>query len=100
MTTQQINTWYTTLLFLGAVYSLLVVDPRGLWYSTLFFLGAVYPTNFIRQTRKWYSTLFFSGCCIPSTGIQLPKVLVATSHVTTNQQSIPASTTTMHLHRR
>ena len=41
-----------------------------------------------------------SGWCIPGTGIQFPKALVVASHVTTSKQSIPASTTTMHLHRR
>ena len=40
------------------------------------------------------------GWCIPSTGIQFPKALVVASHVTTSKQSIPASATTKHLHRR
>ena len=41
-----------------------------------------------------------SGWRIPSTGIQFPKGAGIISHMITSQQSIPASTTTMHLHRR
>ena len=95
-----INSGIQPCYFLGGVYHTNSRYDGLFWYTTLLFLGGVYPFVYVLLINLWYTSLLFLGGCIPSTGIQFPKALVATSRVTTSQQSIPASTTTKHLHRR
>ena len=65
------------------------------------YFWVVYTTRPVGgNTLPGIQPCYFWAVYIPSTGIQLPKVLVVASHVTTSKQSIPASTTTKHLHRR
>ena len=70
------------------------------WYTTLLFPGGVYPSRLPSLRGVMVYNPVISGWCIPGTGIQFPESAGITSHVNTSQQSIPASTTTMHLHRR
>ena len=91
-------TGYTTLLFQGGVY----LHPRCRYctdrYTTLLFQGGVYLMHPI--TPKWYTTLLFPGGVYPAQVFSSPKCWSSPLTQQTSQQSIPASTTTMHLHRR